>query len=352
MMAAPQTRESPSARRSGVRKRARAGRTVALVLVTASLGVLLGPAALADTNALLADASRLFDAGNYQQAANVLNAARGKKAQDAPLHYWLARCYFELRQFDLAAASAEKSVELEPNNSEYRLWLGRAYGRKAEQAGGFSALSSARKSRREFEEAVRLDPANLHAQRDLIEFYFRAPGIVGGGEDKARRQIQQLETVDAVEAHLARADFLMHKGKPEQAEAECRQVLEAKPTRIGPYIEVADFYRRRNDAVRMEEAVEAAARVDASDRRLGYYRGVVRVLAGNRLDEAEQLLKNYLSSVPRHSDLPSHAAAREWLGRLYEQQGRRQAAADQYRVALEIDPRSKGAREALRRVSK
>src|SRR2546426_4741145 len=117
MMAAPQTRESPSARRSGVRKSARAGRTVALVLVTASLGVLLGPAALADTNALLADASRLFDAGNYQQAANVLNAARGQKAQDAPLHYWLARCYFELRQFDLAAASAEKSVELEPNNS-------------------------------------------------------------------------------------------------------------------------------------------------------------------------------------------------------------------------------------------
>ena len=352
MMPAPQTRESPPASRPGVGKRARAGCKVVLVLVTASLAVLLGPAALADTNALLADASRLFDAGNYQQAANILSAALEQKAQDAPLHYWLARCYFELRQFDRAAASAEKSVELEPSNSEYRLWLGRAYGRKAEQSGGFSALSSARKSRREFEEAVRLVPTNLHAQRDLIEFYFRAPGIVGGGEDKARRQIQQLEALDAVEAHLARADFLMHKGKPEQAEAECRQVLQAKPTRIGPYLEVADFYRRRNDAVRMEEAVEAAARVDASDHRLGYYRGVARVLAGNRLDEAEQLLKNYLGSVPRHSDLPSHAAAREWLGRLYEQQGQRQAAAEQYRAALEIDPRGKGPREALRRVSK
>src|SRR2546425_4015932 len=168
MMAAPQTRESPSARRSGVRKSARAGRTVALVLVTASLGVLLGPAALADNNALLADASRLFDAGNYQQAANVLNAARGQKAQDALLHYWLARCYFELRQFDLAAASAEKSVELEPNNSEYRLWLGGGYGRKGGEGGGVSALSSGRKSRREVEEAGGVGPAHLPAQRDFV----------------------------------------------------------------------------------------------------------------------------------------------------------------------------------------
>ncbi len=346
-----QARESPTWSRSGLWKRARAGRKALLVFVTASLALLLGPAALADTNGPLADASRLFDTGNYQQAADILSAALGQKAQDAALYYWLTRCYFELRQFDRAVASAEKSVELEPGNSEYHLWLGRAYGRKAEHAGGLSGFSPARKSRREFEEAVRLDPTNLHAQRDLIEFYFRAPGIVGGGEDKARRQIQQLEALDAVEAHLARADFLMHKGKPEQAEAEYRQVLEAKPKRIGPYLEVADFYCGRNNAARMEEAVEAAARVDASDQRLGYYRGVVRVLAGNRLGEAEQLLKNYVASVPPRSDLPSHAATREWLGRLYEEQGQRQAAAEQYRAALEIDPRSKGAREALRRVS-
>src|SRR2546426_6900759 len=139
----------------------------------------------------------------------------------------------------------------------------------------------------------------------------------------------------------------MHKGNPGQAEAECRQVLEAKPTRIGPYIEVADFYRRRNDAVRMEEAVEAAARVDASARRLGYYRGVVRVLAGNRLNEAEQLLKNYLGSVPRHTVLPSHAAPRGGLGAPYGQKGRRQAPAVQNPVALEMAPPSKGDPRAL-----
>jgi len=303
-------------------------------------------------NGALADATRLFGAGKYQQAAEVLRAATEKQSNDGKQYYWLGRNYFELRDYDRSVSSLERAIQLEAGNAEYHEWLGRAYGRKAEHAGMFSAFSLAKKSRHEFEEAVRLDPSHYHAQHDLIEFYYRAPGIVGGGEDKAQRQIEALAALDPVEGHLARADFYMDRKRFDQAEQEVRQALDAKPNRIQPCFDIADFYLKRSDAARAEQAAELAARIDASDRRLNYYRGAARVLAGTRLKEAEQMLRTYLASVPQRSDLPSHAWALEWLGRLYEQQGQRSTAVEQYRAALEIDPQSKSARDALRRISK
>lgn len=324
----------------------------ALVFLAAASVVFVGAAASFGANGPVVDAHRQFDAGNYQQAAAILRSALEQNARDATLYYWLARCYFELNDFDRAVPNAERSVELDPGNSEYHLWLGRAYGGKAERAGWFSGLSLAKRVRREFEEAVRLNPSNFAAQHDLLEFYLRAPGIAGGGTDKARQQVEAVAAVDPVEGHLVRGDFLADKKKPDQAEMEFRKVLEAQPKRVQPYLDIADFYLRRNDPRRMEEAVEGAARVDPSDSQLSYYRGVVRILAESRLPEAEHLLKSYLATVPRRSDLPSHASGREWLGRLYELEGKPEAAAEQYRAALEIDPHRKSAREALRHIEK
>lgn len=323
-----------------------------LALLAATLAFLMGTASSCTIKGAPAAASRQFEAGQYAEAAAILRGALEKNAQDAALHHWLARAYFEQRDFNRAISSAERSVQLDPGNSEYHDWLGRAYGRKAEQAGLFGGFSLAKKVRREFEEAVRLNASNFSAQHDLIEFYLEAPGIVGGGDDKARQQAEKLVALDAVEGHVARGNYWVDQKKPEQAAAEFRLALEGKPKRIEPYFEMADFYQQRNDPVRMEEAVEAAARVDPKDPRLSYYRGQIRVLAGNRLDEAEKFLKTYLETVSQCSDYPSHGWAHELLGQIYEKQSQCAAAAEGYRKALEIDPRSKSARNGLRRAEK
>lgn len=311
--------------------------------------VLLAGWQVAAANEPLQTAQRQFEVGKYEEAVTTLQAALAQQPQDPRLYHWLARCFLELGDYDKAIAHGERAVKLEPRNAEYHLWLGRAYGHKADQERSFWL---ARKVRREFEEAVRLDPANIEARSDLLEFYAEAPGIVGGGKDKARQQAEAIAALDSVEGYLARAAYWLNEKKPEQAEAEYRRVLEAKPPRAGPYLEVADFYQKQLDAARMEAAVEAAAQVNPADPRLLYYRGVLRVLAGNRLSEAEQFLKSYLATVPQRSDRPSHAAAREWLGRLYELLGKREEAAAEYRAALRLDPNRKSAREALRPTEK
>ena len=309
--------------------------------------IFLAARLLAAADDPLLTAERQFEVGKYREAITTLRAALSQSPQDARLHFWLARSHFELRELDNAVSSAERAVQLAPQNSDYHYWLGRAYGDKADRERSFSL---ARKTKREFEEAVRLNPANIPARRALAEYYADAPWIVGGGKDKAREQIAAIENLDPVEAHLARADYWRSENKPDQAEAEYRHVLELKPSRVDPYLEVADFFRNRNARAQMEAAVAAAARVAPADPRLSYYRGVLHVMTRDDLPKAEELLLSYLSAVPERTDYPSHASAHAWLGRVYELQGKREQAAEQFRAALRLDPRHRGALDGLKRV--
>ncbi len=321
------------------------------IFVLAAFSLFLAsPAALPAGTDALHDARRQFDGGNYKQAVAALQSAVEKDPQNAALHYWLGRSYFELRDFGRAIKSAERSVELEPGNSVYHQWLGRTYGRRAEHAGWFKGFSLAKKTRHEFEEAARLDPRNFAAQHDLIEFYLEAPGAVGGGEDKANRQIDALAKLDAAEGHLGRGDYWKKKSKLPQAAAEYVQALESDPKRAGTAFEVADFFLDQKDAAHTAQAIQVAERLSPSDPQLDYYRAAQRILAGDRLNEAEKMLKNYAATAPRRSDLPSPARAREWLGKLYEQQGKREAAIEEYRAVLKDEPHNKTATEALRRL--
>jgi tetratricopeptide (TPR) repeat protein len=295
--------------------------------------------------AAVAAAKQMFQAGKFSMAIQTLNSA-GVAGKDAEASYWLERSYYELRDYDKAVAVGEDAIRLAPQNSAYHLWLGRAYGEKADRDHSFTL---ARRVKREFEEAVRLDPKNIQARRDLAEFEVDAPWIVGGSRDAALEQVNAIAAIDPAEGHLARATVYLAEKKSDLAEAEFKQVLAVRPAQIDAYTEVADFYVHEGRAADLRATVDAAARVKASDPRLAYYRGVAVVLSGSNLAEGEQDLKSYLAN-PSWSDWPSQAAAREWLGRLYEGEGKKADAAEQYRAALHVDPTRKSAQDRLKKL--
>lgn len=299
-------------------------------------------------DSLISTARQQFDLGRYEAAATLLESGLAKSPQDGLLAFWAARCYFELGNFDRALDYGQRAVDSDPNNSEYHHWLGKEHGMKADQARSFG---SALKCREEFEAAVRLNGANISARRDLLEFYVEAPGIVGGGKDKAWQQATAISDLDPVAGALARGFYWATLGDSERAEAEYKRVLELKPGRIDPYFEVAEFYQGRSDAPHMQAVLEAASSLEPQDSRWAYYRGVAGILARKGLKEAEQELRTYLASPPRR-DFPSHAAAREWLGRLYEESGQSQLAIEEYKAALQLEPRRKSAGEGLKRLGK
>jgi tetratricopeptide (TPR) repeat protein len=308
------------------------------------------PASATDDAAELRSAQESFDAGDYLSARKTLQAVLEKSAGDPEIHFWLGRCSYELFDFNSAAASFERAIQLQPKSSLYHQWLGRTYSEKADRE---HSLSLARKTKKEFQSTVQLDPSNISARRDLAEYEMDAPWIAGGDKDDARKQVEAIAALDPVEGSLARAMYVFHaEKKTAQAEEIYRQVLQQKPPRIQPYFEIARFLQHHGRAADLEMAIQGAAAIDASDPRLDYFRGVALFLEGNDLPGAERLLTKYISGAPQRSNWPFHADAREWLGRTLEAEGKRTEAIAQYREALRLDPRSKFAHERLNKLEK
>ena len=330
--------------------RGRAVFSITFLLVgTLLIGAFGQPVAAAPADPAYPTAQHQFDLGAYSAAIATLQGIVLRNKSDAEAYYLLARSYYELHDYNAAISQAEQAIKLEPQNSVFHMWLGRAYGSKADKE---RSLFTARKVKTEFEAAVRLNPSNLQARRDLMEFYLEAPWIVGGSKDLAMSQVNAIAALDQVEGHLARAEYWRDAKKLDLVESEYALVMEQKPKTVDPYLEIAGFYSHQNNAPKMRAAIDAAAVVNSSDPRLAYYRGVAGVIAGTNLGEAEQYLKSFLASTPDRSDWPTHAAAREWIGKLYEKMGRRMEAAEQYRAALQLEPDRKEAKANLQRLEK
>src|SRR5258708_4630110 len=185
------------------------------------------PASAPDDAADLRSAKESFDAGDYVSARKTLQAALEKSPDDPEVHFWLGRCSYELFDFNSAVASFERAVQLQPKSSLYHQWLGRAYSEKADRE---HSLSFARKTKKEFQSAVHLDPANISAHRDLAEYEMDAPCIAGGDRDDARKQVEAISILDPIEGSLARPQYVFHvEKKPAQPEEIYRQGLPQKP---------------------------------------------------------------------------------------------------------------------------
>lgn len=132
---------------------------------------------------------------------------------------------------DRAIQAGEKAVEVDPRNSVAHDLLGRAYGLKAKESQLLEQVHLARRARAFFERAVDLDPANVSARADLATYDMRAPALLGGGREKARRQAEEVVRRDAARGHELLGDLAEREKNPAAAEAEYRRAVEASPPR-------------------------------------------------------------------------------------------------------------------------
>jgi len=293
-----------------------------------------------------------YDKSDYAKAVHELLAAAAKEPQNGDIQLLLTKSYIELQEYDAAIGSAEKAIAIDPKSSVYHEWLGKAYGEKASRASMFSAMALARKTHKEFETAVELDERNFAARQALIEYECSAPGIVGGGEDKALPEIEKLRAMDAAEWHYAAGNCRRQKKDFTAADAEFDLALRSQAKSVELIYDIGDYALKRSQADRLIETADVGEKVSPSDPRGKFYRAIGLLLKKEKLEEAEQLLREYLRTAPRRTAYPRYATAHEWLGRLYENKGDREAAEREYQAALRLDPRDKNAHEALKRLGK
>ena len=295
---------------------------------------------------------RAYEASEYTKAIQMLQLAAARDPQNGDVQLLLTKSFLELQEHDAAIKSAEKAVSLDPQNSNYHEWLGRAYGGKAEHASWFSAISLAKKTGKEFEMAVQLDGKNFAVRQALIEFDCSAPGLVGGGEEKALLQIKQLAEMDTAEWHYATGNCRRQKKDFAVADVEFTKALESNPKSAELIYDIGDYAVKRSQPERLLAVAEAGERVAPSDPRGNFYRGVALILRKENADEAERLLREYAKKAPARSGYPRAAAAHFWLGRLFENQNKPQDAVREYETAIKLDPKNKMAQEALKHLKK
>jgi len=300
----------------------------------------------------LEKAKGAFEKGEYTQAVEILKSAAGSEPNNGDIFVLLARSYLELNQYDAAVNSAEKAVAINPKDSDYHRWLGEAYGAKADHASMLSAYSLARKTQKEFDAAVQLDARNFDAQQDLIQYDCTAPGMVGGGEEKAQPLIEKLMKMDAAEGHYATGICRAQKKDYAAADAEFAKALDGKPKTANRIYDIGDYFVQRKNAEKLLAVAAAGEDLAPHDPRGKFYRGVALILQGEKPAEAEKLLKDYLQLAPMNSDYPRPWAAHYWLGRLQESQKNPGGARSEYQAALKLNGKYKLAQEALKQLGK
>ncbi|HEU4413396.1 MAG TPA: tetratricopeptide repeat protein [Candidatus Angelobacter sp.] len=303
-------------------------------------------AAFADSDA---DIPALLKAGKADEALRSLNATIAQRPNDARAYNYLCRVYFQLEIWDTAVRMGERSTALDPDNSFYHLWLGRALGRKAEGANPLTAFGLARRVKTEFERAVALDANNLAARGDLSEFYLEAPGVLGGDKTKARQQAAFLAQHDPAMASyiIARVEEKLGTGK---AEDEYKKAVAASRTPAHYWVELANFYRRTGRLNEMEAAINQSLAASHDGEVTEFDAANLLLHAGRNFPGAIQMLRHYDSQTTAEEG-PAFQA-NFMLGILLEKQGRKKEAASAFQAALQTASLFRPARDALARVSR
>src|SRR4029453_17670415 len=128
----------------------------------------------------------LAEHGHWKRLKPIAESRVAANPNDAEAPWLLARVRMAWKDVDGALAPAEKAAALDPKNVEYRWQVAQVVGELASSASIFKQMGLAKRYKREVEAALALNPKHTQSMTGLMEYYNRAPGIVGGDKTKAQ----------------------------------------------------------------------------------------------------------------------------------------------------------------------
>ncbi len=236
-----------------------------------------------------------------------------------------------------------------PADAVTLLWVGRAYGQKALEASIFTRLLWGRKCLGAWEKAIQLDPANVEVRRELIRYYVVAPGIGGGGNDKAEAQVAKIAALDPLKGTLARGLYCELTKRSAEAEAAYRKAVELDGNAAEPTLALGNFLGGQKRWAEARALIEKWLTADPGNAIAIYQVGRLSSISGEELEKGIVYLDRFLSSPPP-ADGPSWADAHWRKGLIFEKLRKLPDAIAEYRMVLKLRPGHRGATRELRRL--
>lgn len=269
-------------------------------------GILFGSLALASGPVPeLEQARKLYNYTDFNGSVNLLLPIAGKNGEILEL---IGRNYYMLGDYKKSSEFLEKAVAADPGSSGHVLWLGRAYGRRAETSSPLTAPRYASRARQAFEKAVELNPNNLEAINDLFEYYVEAPGFLGGGYDKAAALSVRIARIDPAEGHWAQSRLAEKRKEYGSAEEQLRRAADLAPQQVGRLVDLAKFLAKQGRIQESDQSFQRAATIAPDSPTVLYERASTYIQQNRNLNAARDLLKRYLSTKLTPDDPPRYEA--------------------------------------------
>jgi hypothetical protein len=244
-------------------------------------------------------AEDLIEAGHWKRARALVEARMLEAPNDALAIYLTSQIRFAFGDTGMPFKLAERAVALDPSAAKYHRQVAEAAGVMAQRANVFQLLVLARRFKKEIDAAIALDPGDIQALRDLMEFYLLAPGIAGGNKAEALAVAARIGRLDRAQGFGAEARLAEFDKDTDKAEALLLKAVEAAPGRYKARMDLAQFELAKEQ--RNLEAAEAAARealqMDAT--RVYAYSALADVYASRgQWSELDSLLAEADAAVP------------------------------------------------------
>ncbi len=250
-------------------------------------------------------AASYYQKTDYAASLRVLNS---DPLPDATNYELAGKNYFMLGEYGKAVQFLEKAAAKGPTVSDYQLWLGRAYGRRAETESFIHAPSHATKARQYFENAIALDPQNTEAMNDLFDYYLNAPGFLGGGVDKAEAIARRIEYERPAEYQHELAQLADHHKRYSEALAHLHKAIELAPHDAGRVVDLARYLAKLG---RMEESDSYFAQAFKrwpDDPSVAFAQAETDVDHHREAQRSRELLEQYLKAQTTPDDPPKQSA--------------------------------------------
>jgi Tfp pilus assembly protein PilF len=204
----------------------------------------------------------------------------------------------------------------------------------------------ARKIKNALETALALDPDNLDVRDDLITYYTQAPGFVGGSKEKAREMALEIKKRNPYRGSMAAANLCAAAKDTTCVERGLQEMVTSYPDSATVYASLAVFYANQKQFDKAFALLDQRLRTKPRELTTLYQVGRTASLSGQNLEQGEKALKTYLAGpTPERGPAPAHVHYR--LGLIYEKKGAKDLAREEYRTALQLNPKHEEALKAL-----
>lgn len=201
------------------------------ILKIVSLIILLTLSLIAQNSDQLAEVQQLVSQRENEKAKIILSKLYQENEEHPEVNYLLAVLSLREGNYDDAIDYLDAAIDVEENNPKYYNMLGNAYGMKAQNSGVFKAAFAAPKAKSSWEKALEMKPDFLNAKQALFQYYLRAPGIMGGDEQKAKEIAENMLTTHPALGHNNLATYyLVIEENMEKVEHELQQSMQVDST--------------------------------------------------------------------------------------------------------------------------